>query len=264
MSNAKRYWAENEQLADLRIAKYVERVFERLAEYHTKEKRNKAIGMDADSVMVKLSWGREFSLMTPEMVEHGAKKIRDQSFCPSLARFTQLCKVSAEEAYAEAQIGMTARARGDFGVWSCPAVFFAAVEFGSSDLREKDWLRASARFSKIFERAIERQERGELEAIPKVTPPDHMLENTPITRDAAKVAALVGAVSAVLEVNPRGWAYSPKSFAATREMLARAQNGFLTKDVVECNLKLKTIVKDGDWFKPVGYVRGDKLVVCVH
>lgn len=263
MSNAKRYWAETEQLADMRIAKYVERVFKRLAEYHTEEKRNKAIGMGTDALVVKSSWAREFSLMTPEMVESGAKKVRDQSFCPNLARFTQLCKVSGEEAYAEAQMGMTARARGDFGVWSCPAVYFAAVEFGSSDLRERDWLRASARFSKIFERAIERQERGELDVIPAVTLPSHMLENTPITRDAAKVAALVGSVSAALSDNPQSWAYFPKSFTATREMLVSAKNGLLNKDVIEHNLKLKTIVKDGDWFKPVAYVRGDKLVVCV-
>lgn len=264
MSNAKRYWADNSQIADMKIAKYVDQVFERLAEYHTADKRDKAIGLTDDVAKIKASWAREFCLMTPEMVVRGGKKIRDQAFCPSLARFTQLCKPSAEDAYAEAQLGMQARSRGEFGVWACPAVYFSAVEFGSTDLREKDWLRAAARFSKIFERAIERQERGELELIPAPVPAERRVENKPITRDSVKVGALVERAFAAVNSNPKGWAFTPKSFTATREMLARAKSGFLGLDVVKHNFELGTIVEDGDWYKPVGYIqRGELCLVGV-
>lgn len=264
MSGAKNYWGDSTQDADLKVARYVDQVFLRLAQYHGEDKRNKALGIVDSVAQVKAVWAAEFCLMTPEMVALGAKKIRDQSFCPNLARFTQLCKPSAEEAYVEAQLGFNARARGEFGVWSCPAVYFSGVDFGLADLRDKDWTRAAARFSKIYERAILRQERGELDLIPVPVPPDLWLESKPAVSDGKKVAALIGRVYVAANSNPKHWADVPRSFTATREMLARAQAGSIASDVVKHNLEMGTIIREGDWFKPIGYVQGGKLVVCVH
>lgn len=265
MSNCQHYWAESQQLADIKIAKYVDLVFERLAEFHTVDKRNKAIGMVNDEAAVKASWAREFCLMTPEMVEYGGRKIKGQKFCPNLAQFTQLCKPSDEEAYAEAQIGMQARLIGDFGVWSCPAVYFSAVEFGLSRLREMNWERAAVRFSKIYERAVARQERGELGLIPKLVPIEKRLESAKVSsiQDVAKIEKLVKQSFGGTDVNHKIWAFAPRSFYATCEMLNRAKSGHINEKVVEQNIKAGTIVKDGAWFKPVGYLRGNKLVVCV-
>ena len=262
MKNAKIYWDENSQIADLKIGRYVDQVLERMAEYHTAEKRDKAIGMNDGEERIKLSWAREFSLMTPEMVVRGAKKIRDQNFCPNLAKFTQLCKPSAEEAYVEAQIGMQARSRGEFGAWTCPAVYFSAIEFGGSDLREKVWLAANARFSKIYERVIERQERGELDVIPAPAAVEHRIENTPLRRDTVKVEELVCRAQAAVKVKAgMWWAHSPKSLTATREMLYRAKGGLVDMDTVAQNLKIGTIEADGDWYKSIGYIERGNLVL---
>lgn len=260
--SAKIYWNENSQLADMKIARFVDQVFERMAEFHTVDKRDKAIGLsDSDIVRIKASWARELQMMTPQMVIRGGKKIRDQAYCPTLAKFTQLCKPSAEEAFSEAQISMRDRGRGQFGEWTCPAVYFAAIEFGTSDLRDKSWPQASARFSKCYERAIERQERGELEQIPEAIPVERQLENQP-TSNPQRVEALVAkAIDTMKSAGGKDWAIEPGSFKATCEMLHRAKKGWIDMTIVQHNLDVGVIEANGNWFKPVGYISRGELVL---
>jgi hypothetical protein len=83
---------------------------------------------------------------------------------PSLTEFLKLCNppMDHEAAFIEAVRQMRERENGT-DVWSHPAIYWAAVEFGSWDLRHASWDRAKARWTRILD---EKLALKELPAVP--------------------------------------------------------------------------------------------------
>ncbi|PUA19601.1 hypothetical protein C7W93_07085 [Glaciimonas sp. PCH181] len=128
---------------------------------------NKFLDMwrDTDPAMVKALWAAEMGKLTNDELRRGFSALMAQEWPPSLPQYIKLCKPSVDSmvAYYEAVAGVQARAKGDPGVWSHPAIYWASVPL-SFDL-------GSLPFSQIktrWERALsEQMDKGEWEAIPQ-------------------------------------------------------------------------------------------------
>ncbi len=100
------------------------------------------------------SWAEAFveEGITPHQVADGIRACRRQfDWPPSLTEFLKACKphIDPETAFAEACEQMRARDTGT-DKWSSPAVYWAAVEFGSWELRHASWDRAKSRWTRIL------------------------------------------------------------------------------------------------------------------
>ena len=71
---------------------------------------------------------------------------------PSLPEFLRLCvlTVEPESAFHEAVRQMFMRHNGGGDQWSHPAIFWAAAEFGTHDLKSTPYTRAAARWGRIL------------------------------------------------------------------------------------------------------------------
>lgn len=93
--------------------------------------------------------------ITPADVQAGLKVIRKRcEWPPSCAEFIKACKPGLDPlvAYYEAVAGVQARANGEMGVWSHPAIYHAAMPL-SFDLSNQTYSQIKAR----WERALEAQ-----------------------------------------------------------------------------------------------------------
>lgn len=100
------------------------------------------------------SWAEAFveEGITPHQVADGIRACRLQfDWPPSLTEFLKACKphIDPETTFAEACEQMRARDTGT-DKWSSPAVYWAAVEFGSWELRHASWDRAKSRWTRIL------------------------------------------------------------------------------------------------------------------
>jgi hypothetical protein len=115
-----------------------------------------------------VSWSEEFddSGVTPADIKAGLKACRTKyDWPPSCAEFIKACRPSVDVlvAYYEAVAGVQARAAGKMGVWSHPAIYWAAMPL-SFDLGTQTYSQMKVR----WERALtEQMERGEWAAIPE-------------------------------------------------------------------------------------------------
>lgn len=114
------------------------------------------------------SWVEAFEEegITPTDVKAGLRECRRRyTKPPSCAEFIQACKPSVDPlvAYYEAVAGVQARANGEMGAWSHPAIYWAAMPM-AFDLGNQTYSQMKAR----WERALAAQmERAEWEAIPQ-------------------------------------------------------------------------------------------------
>lgn len=168
------------------------------------------------------SWVEAFEEegITPEMVRSGLKVIRRRcDWPPSCAEFVKACKpsVDAVVAYYEAVAGIQARANGEMGLWSHPAIFWAAMPM-AFDLGQQTYSQMKGR----WERALAEQlERTTWEQIP--TPLLALPEpgRGRLSREkAAQMVQELGAAgitkTAEAKVDHRRWA---------KKILERAQRG---------------------------------------
>jgi Replication protein P len=113
------------------------------------------------------SWAEAFveEGITPHQVADGIRACRRQfDWPPSLTEFLKACKphIDHEAAFIEAVKQMRQRDNGT-DTWSKPAIYWAAVEFGSWELRQASWDRAKARWTRILD---EQLAKGELPPVP--------------------------------------------------------------------------------------------------
>lgn len=113
------------------------------------------------------SWVEAFEEegITPAMVRDGLRVIRRRcDWPPSCAEFIKACKPAVDPmvAYYEAVAGVQARASGEHGTWSHPAIYWAAMPM-AFELKEQTYSQVKVR----WERALESQmNRGTWEPIP--------------------------------------------------------------------------------------------------
>lgn len=250
------YWGTDKALATEMLAEYVERVFRRMSEFHTAEKRNKALGLPADFnddeyKAAWKTWAYELGMMTPEMVQRGGRKLKAVKFCPTLAQFIQLCIPCAEESFHEAQAGVSARSAGKFGAWTCPAVYWSAVDFGVTDLKLSNWNFTGKRWTRIYEGMLKKQEAGNLQPIPEPVAETLRIESKAELVVPAKVAEFVSenkAKTNTMKIQVQ-WAFLCESRSAALK-LCDGLNGLVHRSTLaeagKHNLRLGKLAKDGE------------------
>ncbi len=115
-----------------------------------------------------IAWAEAFEEegVTPMDIKAGLKACRTRyDWPPSCAEFIKACKPAVDPmvAYYEAVAGVAARAKGDMGKWSHPAVFWAATGM-AFDLGSQTYSQIKGRWEQTL---AEQMDRGEWEPIPQ-------------------------------------------------------------------------------------------------
>ncbi len=140
------------------------------------------------------SWVEAFEEegITPHDVKVGLRESRKRyGWPPSVSEFMQACRPALDpvKAYYEAVAGVQARAQGEMGEWSHPAIYWATVPLGV-ELREQTFSQVKARWETAFEQQLA---KGTWEAIPKpymkLAAPGKSTTGTAKAREAIKQAA---------------------------------------------------------------------------
>lgn len=140
------------------------------------------------------SWVEAFEEegVTPQDVKVGLRECRKRyGWPPSVSEFMQACRPSLDpmKAYYEAVAGVQARAQGEMGTWSHPAIYWASVPLGV-ELREQSFSQVKARWETSLEQQLA---KGTWEAIPKpymkLAAPGKSSTSTEKARQAIKQAA---------------------------------------------------------------------------
>jgi hypothetical protein len=132
------------------------------------------------------SWVEAFEEegITPADVKAGLRECRKRfTWPPSCAEFIQACKPALDPmmAYHEAVAGLEARGKGEVGVWSHPAVYWAASLL-RSDLMGQTYALVKERWALALKGQMERTEWAEIPAARVLLP-------APDTSPAAKELA---------------------------------------------------------------------------
>lgn len=101
---------------------------------------------------LKDSWNQKLEGLDEAQVRRGLMACLTQEWPPTLPQFIKLCCpwTVPEVAYHEAVRGMSARRRGETGVWSHPAVYWAAVGVSTVDLLGCTYGAIKARWEKTL------------------------------------------------------------------------------------------------------------------
>lgn len=103
----------------------------------------------------KDSWAEAFEEegVSPTEAREGLRNCRRMyDWPPSLPEFLKACRtgLQPEAAFHEAVAGMSARRRGEPGVWSHQAIYWAAVKLGSGEILSTSYSAIKGRWEKIL------------------------------------------------------------------------------------------------------------------
>lgn len=110
-------------------------------------------------------WALELAGYSGPEISAGVKAMEGRDWPPTLPEFKRMCRPVADPlvSYYEAVAGVQARAAGEMGRWSHPAVYWAAMPM-SFDLGTQTYTQIRGR----WERALDEQmARGEWDSIPR-------------------------------------------------------------------------------------------------
>lgn len=101
---------------------------------------------------LKDSWNQKLAGLDEAQVRRGLVACMTREWPPTLPEFVKLCCpwMAPEVAYHEAVRGMSARKRGELGIWSHPAVYWAAVGVSTVDLLSSTYGSIKARWEKTL------------------------------------------------------------------------------------------------------------------
>jgi hypothetical protein len=184
---------------------WVEQLFERMLLEYGKKFTDQWGAADMDTLIAH--WSHELAGYRGAELDRGVAALASKDWPPTLPEFKRMCRppVDAMRAYYEAVAGVQARFAGEFGTWSHPAIYWAAMPM-AVELREQTFSAVKAR----WETALAVQlGRGEWDEIPKpllaLTAPGQSTTSSAKAREAIK--QLVGqVVHKPADGNPKGWA----------------------------------------------------------
>jgi hypothetical protein len=174
------------------------------------------------------SWAEAFEEegITPDDVKAGLKACRSRyDWPPSCAEFIKACKPSVAPlvAYYEASAGMEARARGEIGKWSHPAIYWSAVKIGAFDLKNQTYSTLKVRWESALQNEMD---KGNWEPVPKPLQALPAPGKTELSREGAKhMLSKLGASDALKPpTDHKGWA---------RNIMERHENGDRTPSALQ-------------------------------
>lgn len=115
----------------------------------------------------KQAWAEAFDEegVSPADVAQGIKNCRRLfDWPPSLPEFLRACRpqLEPETAFFQAVRGMQARARGEMGEWSHPAIYYAAVSVGQFDLLNQAYTQLGQRWQKVLNEELAKGQWAEI------------------------------------------------------------------------------------------------------
>ena len=149
--------------ADAIPAHWVESLFQKMTFAYGTKFSDQWRGVDAEGL--KRHWATELGKYTPDQLKSGAEKLKTRDWPPTLPEFEKMCQPTTDPmvAYYEAVNGVQARAKGEMGKWSHPAIFWAAMPM-SFDLGNQAFSQIKGRWENAL---AEQMERGEWAEVPK-------------------------------------------------------------------------------------------------
>jgi hypothetical protein len=141
---------------------WIEKLFERMTALYGSKFADMWRGTDPEQV--KALWSQELGKLSREEVTKGAQALMTLEWPPSLPQFINLCrpKLDAQKAFTEALNGLMARDRGEVGVWSHPAIFWAAVRVGAFDIKNATYPQIKGRWESALGDELEKSQWPEI------------------------------------------------------------------------------------------------------
>lgn len=129
---------------------WIKKLFQRFAAMYG-DKLPKMWGAVPEAEMHAI-WAEDLAGYTGDEIATGLWACKQRDWPPTLPEFLKLCRpwMAPEVAYHEAVRGMSARQRGEIGIWSHPAVYWAAVNVSSTDLLNSTYGSIKARWEKTL------------------------------------------------------------------------------------------------------------------
>lgn len=108
-------------------------------------------------------WAQELAGYQPVEITRGLKALETRDWPPTLPEFKKLCRAPLDpmKAYYEAVAGVQARAAGEYGKWSHPAVYWAAMPL-AFDLREQTYSQVKGRWESALATQMDLSEWPEI------------------------------------------------------------------------------------------------------
>lgn len=152
-------------------------------------------------------WSRELAGYTAAEIKAGVEGLSSRSWPPTLPEFKAMCRppVDAVRAYYEAVAGVQARHIGEFGEWSHPAIYWAAMPM-SAELREQGYSQVRQRWEASLAAQLA---KGSWDEVPKpllalVAPGKQVTPSAKAQQQIKQVIATV--LNKPASHDHRGWA----------------------------------------------------------
>ncbi len=196
---------------------WVERLFERMLLDYGRKFADQWASADMDKLIAH--WSFELAGYTGAELKRGLDALAARDWPPTLPEFKKLCRAPVDSlvAYYEAVAGVQARAAGDFGKWSHPAIYWAAMPL-AFDLGSQSYSQIRPRWERALAEQLDRAEWAE---IPRPMLQLGIAGSEKLSRESAdqllrKLKATVVTKTASSPIDHRAWA---------RRILEREKHG---------------------------------------
>lgn len=149
---------------------WVEKMFHKMLLEYGKKFTDQWGGADTDELIAH--WARELGGYTGPEIKRGLAELDKRDWPPTLPDFKKLCRPPINElnAYHEAVAGLEARGKGEVGVWSHPAVFWAASLL-KTDLMGQTYAQVKSKWEQALKGQMERTEWADIPPARIALPP---------------------------------------------------------------------------------------------
>lgn len=161
---------------------WIEKLFHQMLLAYGKKFTDQWGGADTDELIAH--WGRELATYSGAEIKRGLDAMSSREWPPTLPEFKKMCRPPVNEmtGYYEAIAGLEARAKGEMGAWSHPAIYWSATLL-RADLMSQTYAQVKDRWAALLKAQME---RGEWAEIPKARV---LLPAPEISPDAKRHAA---------------------------------------------------------------------------
>jgi hypothetical protein len=121
-------------------------------------------------------WASELAGYTGEELARGLEGCRALKFPPTLPEFMALCRppIDSQSAYIEAVRNLAQREQGKNPPWTHPAIYWAAVDVGSYDMRHNSYPALRTRWEQALDKQMREREHRPIppafKALPAAAP----------------------------------------------------------------------------------------------
>jgi len=142
---------------------WVERLFERMLLEYGKRFADQWAQADMDKLIAY--WADELAGYSGNELKRGLDALSQRDWPPTLPEFKRMCRprVDPLKAYYEAVAGVQARFAGEHGMWSHPAIYWAAMPM-ASELQQQSYSQVRSRWEALLDQQLA---LGHWDEIPK-------------------------------------------------------------------------------------------------